>query len=95
MEQIVLINDTTGVMMCGAFNDPNVSIGLILGTGTNACYMEKLAAVYKWDGDQGEPSQVIINTEWGAFGDTGDLSTVQTDVDRMIDDHSINKNQQR
>ena len=43
-------------------------IGMIIGTGTNACYLEDIDRVDTWDGDKGDPKHVIINTEWGAFG---------------------------
>ena len=31
--------------------------------------MEDIDNVGTWDGDHDEPRHVIINTEWGAFGD--------------------------
>lgn len=31
---------------------------LFIGTGTNACYIEKLENVELWDGDNNEPKQV-------------------------------------
>ena len=36
-------------MSC-AFKDPSTRIGLILGTGTNACYVERLNEVETADG---------------------------------------------
>ena len=45
-----------------------IRIGMIIGTGTNACYLEDIDRVDTWDGDKGDPKHVIINTEWGAFG---------------------------
>ena len=41
---------------------------MILGTGTNACYLEDIDNVGTWDGGRGDTKHVIINTEWGAFG---------------------------
>ena len=38
--------------------------------------------------------QVIINTEWGAFGDNGTLDFIRTDADRNIDKESINTGKQ-
>ena len=38
--------------------------------------------------------QVIINTEWGAFGDNGALDFVRTDVDEAIDKESLNPGKQ-
>lgn len=42
-----LVNDTTGTMMSRALVDEHCCIGLVFGTGTNACYMEKMEAVVK------------------------------------------------
>lgn len=38
--------------------------------------------------------QVIINTEWGAFGDNGCLDFVRTEYDRELDTFSINPGKQ-
>ena len=89
VNKIALVNDTTGTMVSCAFDDPDVAIGLILGTGTNACYMEKTSNIPKWDGDQGPPKQVIINTEWGAFGEKGEIDFVKTDYDIKVDQESL------
>lgn len=81
-------------MMSCALDDNNVCAGLILGTGTNACYMDSLDSVEKWTGDQEEPRQVIINTEWGAFGDNGSLAFARLDYDETVDQQSLNPGQQ-
>jgi hexokinase len=39
-----LLNDTVGVMAAGRYYDPATEIGMIIGTGTNACYVEKVRA---------------------------------------------------
>ena len=41
-----------------------------------------------------EPDQVIINTEWGAFGDNRCLDFVRTSWDQMVDEISLNKGKQ-
>lgn len=94
MDVVALVNDTTGTMMSCAFENSLVSAGLILGTGTNACYMESLDNIPKWDGDQDEPRQVIINTEWGAFGDNGSLDHLRTKYDEQLDRESSNPREQ-
>jgi hexokinase len=33
--------------------------------------------------------QVIIDIEWGAFGDNGVLDFIKTDYDRKVDDNSL------
>jgi len=69
-----------------------------LGTGTNACYIEKLENVRKLTpstlasirGTEG----MIINMEWGAFGDSSNiLPRTQADVD--VDSQSINPSKQK
>jgi hexokinase len=80
--------------MACAYKDPSTAIGLILGTGTNACYIENLDKVGTWDGDYNEPKQVIINMEWGAFGDNGRLNLIRTKYDEEVDLSSINPGKQ-
>ncbi len=41
---LALLNDTVGVMAAGRYYDPATEIGMIIGTGTNACYVEKVGA---------------------------------------------------
>ncbi|KAF6024504.1 GCK [Bugula neritina] len=55
---IAVINDTVGALMSCAHEDNRCQIGLILGTGTNACYMEKIERVQQWDGDDESPQEV-------------------------------------
>lgn len=83
------------MMSCG-LTDRNVFGGLILGTGTNACYMEKLENVGKWvcDNDEEGPNQLVINMEWGAFGDTGSLNWLRTKYDETVDRNSLNPGEQ-
>ena len=40
-----ILNDTTGCLMSCAWKNPKCRIGLIIGTGTNACYLEDLDKV--------------------------------------------------
>lgn len=63
------------------------------GTGSNACYVEKVNNAELFDGER-DKSHVLINTEWGAFGDNGALDFVRTQYDREIDEHSINPGKQ-
>lgn len=88
-----ILNDTTGTLMSCAWKNFNCRIGLIVGTGSNACYVEKVENAEMFDGDKSKP-YVIINTEWGAFGDDGRLDFVRTEYDREIDQYSINPGKQ-
>ncbi|VDN22807.1 unnamed protein product [Gongylonema pulchrum] len=89
-----LLNDTVGTLMACAFKENTCQIGVILGTGTNACYMEKLSNCpkfkkYKFDEDR-YPKEMIVNMEWGAFGDDGCLDFVRTIYDSQVDERTIN-----
>lgn len=94
MDVVALVNDTTGSQLAVGIKDPDCHIGLILGTGTNACYMESLDATPKFSGDRARYSKVIINTEWGAFGDDGQLNAYLNDYDRALDKLVVNTGQQ-
>lgn len=91
--EFVLINDTTGTLMSGAFDNANVVAGIINGTGTNACYIEKIENVKKWKNDTSKPKQVLINTEWGAFGEKTSLvfngKDIRTFADYQLDKESL------
>ena len=55
--------------------------------------MEKLENVELWDEEIDDPKQVIVNTEWGAFGDNGVLDFLRTEFDHEVDAKSLNKGQ--
>ncbi len=80
--------------MANAYADQNTRIGLILGTGSNACYIENLDNVKTWTGDKEDPKQVVINMEWGAFGNNGVLDFLRTEYDVEVDKTSLNPNRQ-
>ncbi|XP_077182381.1 hexokinase-3 isoform X2 [Paroedura picta] len=88
---VAIVNDTVGTMMSCAHTDPKCEIGLIIGTGCNACYMEEMRNVGTLDGEEG---RMCINMEWGAFGDDGCLEHIMTSYDKKIDATSINPGQQ-
>ncbi|KHJ96589.1 Hexokinase [Oesophagostomum dentatum] len=95
IDVVAILNDTVGTLMACAFKENSCQIGVIVGTGTNACYMEKLSKVEKMRGEwerDGLPDEIIINMEWGAFGDDGCLGFIYTDYDKEIDQKSINPN---
>lgn len=91
-----ILNDTTGCLMSCAWKEPRCRIGLILGTGTNACYIEKIEAIETLEDccQSGAPPTMIINTEWGAFGDKKELDFIRTKWDEAVDAGSINPGKQ-
>ncbi|XP_012276574.1 glucokinase isoform X2 [Orussus abietinus] len=86
---VAILNDTTGTLIQGACLDRNTSIGLILGTGSNACYLERADRVDHWETERHGEKEVIIDIEWGAFGDNGVLDFIKTDFDRENDANSL------
>ncbi|XP_074152657.1 hexokinase-1 isoform X4 [Sminthopsis crassicaudata] len=92
LDVVALVNDTVGTMMTCAYEEPTCEIGLIVGTGSNACYMEEMKNVEMVEGNEG---RMCINMEWGAFGDNGCLEDIRTEYDRIVDDYSLNAGRQR
>jgi len=95
-----LLNDTTGCLMSCAWQHPECKIGLIIGTGTNACYIEHVNEIEMIDRDNEELSEeeqhheMVINTEWGAFGDKGEIDFLRTKWDKAVDQASLNPGRQ-
>ncbi|XP_063051017.1 hexokinase-2 isoform X2 [Engraulis encrasicolus] len=88
---VAVINDTVGTMMTCGYDDHHCEIGLIVGTGTNACYMEEMRNLQTVEGDEG---RMCVNLEWGAFGDDGALDDLRTSYDQEIDAGSLNPGKQ-
>lgn len=42
------VNDTIGTVAGARYHDKDVVAGVILGTGTNAAYIERIQAIPKW-----------------------------------------------
>ncbi|XP_047378624.1 hexokinase-2 isoform X1 [Sciurus carolinensis] len=92
LDVVAVVNDTVGTMMTCGYEDPHCEVGLIVGTGSNACYMEEMRNVELVDGEEG---RMCVNMEWGAFGDNGCLDDFRTEFDKAVDDLSLNPGKQR
>ncbi|KAF4074176.1 hypothetical protein AMELA_G00236580 [Ameiurus melas] len=92
LDVVAVVNDTVGTMMSCGYENPQCEVGLIVGTGTNACYMEEMRNVELVEGDEG---RMCVNMEWGAFGDGGELDDICTEFDRAVDENSTNPGKQR
>lgn len=67
---VALLNDSVGTLAGGRYTDPSVALGVILGTGTNAAYVEAATAVTKLAPAAAarlRTGAVVVNTEWGNF----------------------------
>ena len=90
---MALANDTAGTQVAGSLKYPNCHCGIILGTGTNAAYTERVENVRKLAGKCSE-EQVVINMEWGNFGERGHLADLVTEHDSALDKSSTNPGKQ-
>ncbi|XP_076444897.1 hexokinase-4-like [Babylonia areolata] len=88
IDVVAVMSDTTSTLLAGNYIDKHVQIGLILGTGSNAAFVEHLHNLEKWKGDTEDPKQVIINVEWGAAGDSGCLDFYRTHYEKDVNKHS-------
>jgi len=75
----------------GARMDKRTRISMILGTGSNAAFLERADRVRHWEGERHGEKNVIIDIEWGAFGDCGTLDFVKTPFDVEVDNGSLLK----
>ncbi|KAF5740854.1 hexokinase [Tripterygium wilfordii] len=90
MRVSALVNDTVGTLAGARYWDDDVMVAVILGTGTNACYVERTDSIPKLQGKMKYSGRTIINTEWGAFSNGLPL----TEFDRDMDAASINPGEQ-
>ncbi|CAI5795630.1 hexokinase-4 isoform X1 [Lacerta agilis] len=91
MDVVAMVNDTVATMISCYYEDHQCEVGMIVGTGCNACYMEEMQNVELVEGDVG---RMCVNTEWGAFGASGELDEFLLEYDRVVDETSLNPGQQ-
>uniref|UniRef100_A0A8C6X4F1 Phosphotransferase n=1 Tax=Naja naja TaxID=35670 RepID=A0A8C6X4F1_NAJNA len=91
MDVVAMVNDTVATMISCYYEDHRCEVGMIVGTGCNACYMEEMENVELVEGNEG---RMCVNTEWGAFGESGELDEFLLEYDRVVDETSLNPGQQ-
>uniref|UniRef100_A0A804NE56 Phosphotransferase n=1 Tax=Zea mays TaxID=4577 RepID=A0A804NE56_MAIZE len=91
MEVTVLVNDTVGTLAAGRYVDNDTVAAVILGTGTNAAYIEHMDSIPKWCGPPPESGNMVINMEWGNFRST---HLPLTEFDVALDAESLNPDEQ-
>lgn len=62
-----LVNDTVGTLLAKSYELKDCDVGVIFGTGTNACYRESTAAITKLPRQEKSNKNMIVNIEWGNF----------------------------
>uniref|UniRef100_A0A915AC19 Phosphotransferase n=3 Tax=Parascaris TaxID=6254 RepID=A0A915AC19_PARUN len=92
VEVVALINDTVGTMVAAAYESGGeCDVGVIIATGTNASYMEDSSRITYGLSTASEPypyPHMIIDTEWGGFGDRNEAEYILTQYDKIIDSRS-------
>uniref|UniRef100_A0A493TFR3 hexokinase n=1 Tax=Anas platyrhynchos platyrhynchos TaxID=8840 RepID=A0A493TFR3_ANAPP len=92
VEVIALLNDTVGTMMASSWGGKPCEIALVMGTGTNSCFMAEAQLVEVVEENNG---RMCVNSEWGCFGDDGALNDVLTPYDHRVDQESSNPGERR
>ncbi|RZC81682.1 hypothetical protein C5167_044266 [Papaver somniferum] len=80
-----LVNDTIGTLAGGKYFNNDVAAAVILGTGTNAAYVERAHGLLPKSG------KMVINTEWGNFQSS---HLPVTEYDQALDQDSLNVGEQ-
>ncbi|KAI3917732.1 hypothetical protein MKW98_021494 [Papaver atlanticum] len=91
MRVAALVNDTIGTLAGGKYFNNDVAAAVILGTGTNAAYVERAHAIPKWHGLLPKSGEMVINMEWGNFRSS---HLPVTEYDQALDQESLNVGEQ-
>ncbi|KAI3954739.1 hypothetical protein MKW92_022436 [Papaver armeniacum] len=84
MRVAALVNDTIGTLAGGKYLNNDVAAAVILGTGTNAAYVERAHNIPK-------SGEMVINMEWGNFWSS---HLPVTEYDQALDQESLNVGEQ-
>ncbi len=87
---VALANDTVGTLIAKAYDTHDCDVGVIFGTGTNACYRESTAAILKMSTREKMSDYMIVNIEWGNFN-----CLPVNQYDRKLDSESTNPGKQQ
>jgi len=83
-------NDTVGTLEAGSYVDRSCDMGVIFGTGTNGCYLEKAGRIRKLKVSRRIAAHMIVNIEWGNFD-----RLLFNEYDDALDSSTHNPGQQR
>uniref|UniRef100_A0ACD5WP86 Uncharacterized protein n=1 Tax=Avena sativa TaxID=4498 RepID=A0ACD5WP86_AVESA len=86
-----LVNDTVGTLALGHYYDEDTVAAVIIGAGTNACYVERTDAIIKCQGLLTNSGGMVVNMEWGNFWSS---HLPRTTYDISLDDETQNRNDQ-
>lgn len=81
---VAVVNDTVGTLVSGLRLDAATTIGLILGTGTNACYIEEKSRITKLPAGVGSSGKGVVCMEWGGFSAGTEEFQLPTPAERLL-----------
>ena len=90
---VSMCNDSVSTLISYSYTHSPTAIGVILGSGTNASYMERIRNIVKLKSDTTRRN-MIINMEWGALGTSNPSILPRSFLDEEIDKHSVNPGKQ-
>ncbi|KAK8808413.1 hypothetical protein WA158_008314 [Blastocystis sp. Blastoise] len=93
VEIVAICNDTVGTLISRSYYDPFCTIGVILGTGSNVAYYEKLDNIIKYD-NKNHDEKMIVNMECGALGDRDHSCLPFSELDAFLDPTTPNVGKQ-
>ncbi|KAF9906625.1 glucokinase [Linnemannia zychae] len=94
-----LMNDTVGTLLSHAYLHPRTIVGLGLGTGSNAAYIERVDRIKKREAnlfgndDEASKKEMVINIEFGAFDNERQVLPL-TIYDNKVNRKSLNPSKQ-
>ena len=94
MKVTAICNDTVGTLISRSYSDPKTAVGIILGTGCNAAYIENVDRITK-SSVASSTGKMIINMECGATGDSHPEILPQLPFDLELDPITPNAGHQR
>ncbi|CAO3660165.1 unnamed protein product [Rhizopus stolonifer] len=83
------LNGASGCLLAHNYRSLDCLLACTVSTGTNAAYWEKISDIGKLNKDDDE-REMIINTEWGSFGDTRSNAIPHTFYDVRVNRQSVN-----
>lgn len=61
------VNDTVGTLAVGHYHDPDTVAAIVIGTGTNACYLERIDAIIKCQGLLTTSGRMVLFSLFSVF----------------------------
>lgn len=87
-----VVNGAVGCLLAHSYRSLDTLVACTISTGTNAAYWEKTSELKKTEG-QTVPNgdgEMIVNTEWGSFGDHNLDFLPRTFYDNRVNRQSVN-----